>query len=246
MFTASSEALKKLAADPKYMGGDLPGFLGILHTWGRMIQYHPHIHYIVPGGALSKKDGKWHPSRLDFYLPVKALSKIYKAKFQDLIKKAGLLHKIPSEVWNLDWNVNSQAVGSSEASIKYLAPYVFRVAISNNRIVKVEDHKVFFRYKKTGSRRLRTMALPVMEFIRRFLQHVLPTGFMKVRHYGFLSPTSSVKLDEISTLIELSYGFNIQEPEMEITPAPYMACPHCWGMLKFRLWIPPMLVLQPG
>jgi predicted DNA-binding protein (MmcQ/YjbR family) len=137
-------------------------------------------------------------------------------------------------------------VGSSEASIKYLAPYVFRVAISNSRIVKVEDHKVFFRYKKTGSRRLRTIALPVMEFIRRFLQHVLPTGFMKVRHYGFMSPTSSVKLDEIRNLIELSYGFEIEEAAVEITPAPYMACPHCGGILKFRLWIPSMLVLQPG
>ena len=90
------------------------------------------------------------------------------------------------------------------------------------------------------------MALPVMEFIRRFLQHVLPTGFMKVRHYGFMSPTSSVELDEIRNLIELSYGFNLQEPEIEIPLAPHMACPHCGGMLKFRLWIPPMPVLQPG
>ena len=131
------------------------------------------------------------------------------------MRKAGLLHKIPSEVWNLDWNVNSQAVGSSEASIKYLAPYVFRVAISNSRIVKVEDHKVFFRYRKTGSRRLRTMPLPVMEFIRRFLQHVLPTGFMKVRHYGFMSPTSSVELDEIKALI------------------PACACPHADRELSY-------------
>jgi len=129
LFKASSEAIKKLAADEKYIGGDLPGFLGVLHTWGRTLEYHPHIHYIVPGGALSTSDGLWHPSRIDFYLPVRALSKIFKAKFRCAMKDAGLFDQIPPKVWQIDWNVNSQAVGSSEASLKYLAPYVFKVAI---------------------------------------------------------------------------------------------------------------------
>lgn len=83
MFKASSETIKKLVLDEKYIGGDLPGFLGVLHTWGRQLAYHPHIHYVVPGGALAKKDDRWHPSRIDFYLPVKAMSKIFKAKFRD-------------------------------------------------------------------------------------------------------------------------------------------------------------------
>jgi len=104
------------------------------------------------------------------------------------MKEAGLFDQIPPEVWQLDWNVNSQAVGSSEASLKYLAPYVFKVAISNSRILKVEDRTVFIRYQKPHCHRLRTLALGVMEFIRRFLQHVLPTGFMKVRYYGFMNP----------------------------------------------------------
>jgi len=151
LFRASSEAMKKLACDDKYMGGDLPGFFGVLHTWGRTLEYHPHIHYVVTGGAFSTLNGAWHPSRIDFYLPVLALSKIFRAKFRDEMKKAGLLHHIPDEVWQIDWIVNSQAVGSSEASIKYLAPYVFTVAISNTRIVKVEDRKVFIRYKKPHS-----------------------------------------------------------------------------------------------
>jgi hypothetical protein len=203
LFAASSLAMKKLAPDPKFIGADLAGFFGVLHTWGRKLQYHPHIHYVVPGGAISTQDQSWHPSSQSFYLPVHALSRIFRAKFRDRMKKAGLLHKIPPEVWKLGWNVNSQPVSSSEASVKYLAPYVFRVAISNSRIVKVEKGKVYFRYKKQRSRRHRTMALDALEFIRRFLQHVLPSGFMKVRYYGFLSPTSKVPLEEVRTVSRL-------------------------------------------
>ena len=108
--------------------------------------------------------------------------------------KAKLLDKINPELWDIPWNVNSQAVGNGSHSLKYLAPYVFRVAISNKRIVKVENDTVFFRYKKPHTNRQRTMALGIFEFIRRFLQHVLPKGFMKIRYYGFLNPTSSISL----------------------------------------------------
>ena len=107
LFKASSEAIKKLALDENYIGGDLPGFFGVLHTWGRTLEFHPHIHYVVPGGALSTTDGLWHPSRIDFYLPVKALSLIFKAKFHDAMKDAGLFDEIPPDVWQIDWNVNS-------------------------------------------------------------------------------------------------------------------------------------------
>jgi len=234
LFKASSETMKKLAADKKYMGGDLPGFFGVLHTWGRLIQYHPHIHYIVPGGTISKNDGKWHPSRIDFYLPVKALSKIYRAKFKDEMKKARLFDDIPKDAWDLDWNVNCQAVGISEHSIKYLSRYVFKVAISNSRIIKVEDHKVSFKYRKPRSRRWRTTNLMVIEFMRRFLQHVLPAGFMKVRYYGFMHPGSSVKLREVSSRIELAYGFDVETPSTEIEPLPPITCPDCGGSLKYR------------
>jgi hypothetical protein len=170
LFKASAGAIKKLAADDKHIGGDLPGFFGVLHTWGRTLEYHPHIHYIAPGGALSSKDGAWHPSRADFYLPVRALSKIFRAKFRDEMKAAGLEGEIPVEVWETEWNVNCQAVGASAASLKYLAPYVFKVAIANSRIVKVENRTVTFRYQKPKSSRWRTMALDALEFIRRFLQ----------------------------------------------------------------------------
>jgi len=234
LFSASSGAIKKLAADEKHIGGDLPGFFGVLHTWGRQLHYHPHIHYVVPGGAMSTQDGSWHPSRIDFYLPVRPLSTIYRAKFRHAMGEAGLLPLIPHEVWEVNWNVNCQAVGRSESSLKYLAPYVFKVAISDSRIVKVEDRTVFFRYRKPHGRRLRTMALDALEFMRRFLQHVLPSGFMKIRYYGFMSPSCAVTLEKIRCLIELSWGFRIVTPEIDIQPMPPMACPLCGGRLQYR------------
>jgi hypothetical protein len=247
LFKASSEAMKKLALDEKFIGADLPGFFGVLHTWGRTLEYHPHIHYIVPGGALSSTDGLWHPSKTDFYLPVQALSIIFKAKFRDAMKDASLFDQIPPELWQIEWNVNSQAIGSSEASLKYLAPYVFRVAISNSRILKVENRTVFIRYRKSHSHRLRTLALEVMEFIRRFLQHVLPTGFMKVRYYGFMNPNCGVSLDQISTLIELAYGFNVTLPNTDLEPWQPITCPSCGGPLRLRsVLLPASVLVWPG
>jgi predicted Zn-ribbon and HTH transcriptional regulator len=247
LFAASSDSIKHLVKDPKFMGADLPGFYGVLHTWGRTQDYHPHIHYIVAGGALSTRDGKWHPSRIDFFLPVRALSRIFRAKFRDEMIQQGLYDAVPAPVWQQEWNVNCQAVGESHASIKYLAPYVFKVAISNRRILKVEDHKVYFRYRKTHSNRWRTMALDAMEFMRRFLQHVLPTGFMKVRYYGFLNPNCKVGLHTISALIELSYGFSISRPEAELEPWEPITCTKCGGTLKLRLIVlPGGIVIRPG
>lgn len=248
MFAASSQTIKRLAADQKHIGADMPGFFGVLHTWGRQLPYHPHIHYIVPGGAFSKADGKWHCSRIDFFLPVKAMSKIFKAKFRDSMKESGLYPLIPADVWNQNWVVNCQAIGASENSIKYLAGYVFKVAISNSRIVKVEDRSVFFKYRKNKSNRWRTMVLDVMEFMRRFLQHVLPTGFMKIRYYGFLHPASSVKLDKIAALIELAFGFEIVTPNTVLEPPAPMICASCGAILV--LWaslLPFKIVLaDPG
>jgi hypothetical protein len=247
LFTASSDSIKLLVKDQKFVGGDLPGFYGVLHTWGRTQEYHPHIHYIVAGGAVSTTDGKWRSSRIDFFLPVRALSRIFRAKFRDEMIKAGLFDAIPANVWEQEWNVNCQAVGESQASIKYLAPYVFKVAISNHRIVKVEDHRVFFRYRKTHSNRWRTMALDAMEFMRRFLQHVLPTGFMKVRYYGFLNPNCKVGLHTISALIELSYGFTISRPTAELEPWERITCSKCGGTLKLRLIVlPGGAEIKPG
>jgi len=248
MFAASSQTIKKLAADPKHIGADMSGFFGVLHTWGRQMPYHPHIHYVVPGGAFSKSDGRWLCSRIDFFLPVKAMSKIFKAKLRDIIKSSKLYHQVDSDVWNQDWIVNCQAIGSAQRSLKYLAPYVFKVAISNSRIVKLENRTVFFKYRKHKSNRWRTMSLDVMEFMRRFLQHVLPTGFMKIRYYGFLHPASSLSLEKIATLIELAFGFEIITPKVVLKPPEPMTCSSCSASLVLRASVLPFtrLFAQPG
>lgn len=233
LFEASSDALKTLAADPKFFGTDIPGFFGVLHTWGQQLHYHPHIHYIAPGGALARDPQQWHPSSLGFYLPVKALSKIFRAKFRDRMKTAGLFELIPAEVWQVDWNVNCQSVGTAEPMLKYLAPCVFKVAISDQRIAGIEEGKVTFRYKKSHSQRLRTMTLEAMEFIRRFLHHVLPTGFMKVRYYGVLSPTFSVSIEEVKATVEIASGFTVISPEPHTETPSRHRCPHCGGTLRY-------------
>ena len=239
--------MKRLALDQHYIGADLPGFFGVLHTWGRTLQYHPHIHYTVAGGALSSSDGSWHPSATGFYLPVKALAKIFRAKFREQIVKARLLEQIPSEVWLIDWNVNSQVVPSSVARLKYLAPYIFKVAISNNRILRVQDRTILIRYKKPHSTRLRTLPLEIMEFIRRFLQHVLPTGFMKVRYYGFMNPNCKLPLDHIRNIIERINGFDIDLPKAALKPRRHIICPSCGGALKLRsLTLPSRILAWSG
>jgi hypothetical protein len=242
MFAASAGTLKTFAQDDRWAGGDLPGFFGVLHTWGRQLPYHPHIHYVVPGGALSTKDGKWHPTQKAYFAPVKALSNVYKAKFIAEIKKAGLYDEIDPMVWQKPFIVHSRTADSSRPGIKYLEPYVFKVAISNHRIVKVENDRVFFRYKKTKSNRWRTMSLAVMEFMHRFLQHVLPSGFMKVRYYGFLSPGSSVDINDLSALIEKTCKIIAEKISIAKNKAKALTpcCPDCKGRLVFKCFVPPM------
>jgi len=164
------------------------------------------------------------------------------------MKKSGLYPQIDSDVWNQDWIVNCQAVGAGQHSLKYLAPYVFKVAISNNRIVKIQDRIVFFKYRKPKSKRWRTMSLEVMEFMRRFLQHVLPTGFMKVRYYGFLHPACSVPLEKIQALIELAFGFEITAPKTVLKSPEPMICKSCSAILVLRSTVLPFryAIARPG
>jgi hypothetical protein len=228
-----------LAADAKLIGGETPGFLGVLHTWGRELQYHPHIHYLVPGGAISRHDRQWHASSPGFYLPVRALSVIYRAKFRDAMAAQGLLADIPAECWRIDWNVHCQPVGDGQATLAYLARYVFKVAISDRRIAAIDDQTVRFRYRKPYSNRPRTMSLPIAEFLRRFLQHVLPSGFQKVRRFGFLSPSCAVPLQEVRARIEMAHGFAEQATPISIEPREPMRCPHCGGSLHLVRVIAP-------
>jgi Putative transposase/Transposase zinc-binding domain len=187
LFRASAAATQQLALDPRFVGGQL-GMVGILHTWGRTLTFHPHIHYLIPAGGLAADGQTWLPARENFLLPVKALSVIFRAKVRDALRETEGVAQIPAEVWEKDWVVHCQPVGNGQQAFKYLAPYVFRVAISNGRLVSLENAQVTFRYRDSRTGQAKLCTLDVEEFIRRFLQHVLPKGFVKVRYYGFLSP----------------------------------------------------------
>jgi hypothetical protein len=218
LFQASATALKRLAKDERFIGTDLPGLPGVLPTWGRQLQYHPHIHSIVPGGGLSRDRTTWCPSRAHFFVPVKALSPIYRALFKEEIRQAGLLEHLDPQVWTIPWNVHSQANHHGHSALTYLAPYVFKVAISNHRLVSLTDRTGTFTYRQVGSARLRTAHLDGMEFLRRFLQHVLPDGLQKVRHFGFLHASCTLPLATIRRMI-------VQAPPGEDQPPPHTPPP---------------------
>jgi hypothetical protein len=241
LFEASSEALRGLAADPKFVGTDRMGVFGVLHTWGRTLEYHRHVHYVVPGGGLSADGSRWLPSRADFLVPAKALSIVFRAKFRDILRRENLLNLVDPAVWSRDWVVHSQAAGDGQQSLRYLAPYVFRVAISDHRIVSCDDGKVTFTYRRVGSNRRRTMTLEAMEFLRRFLQHVLPAGFQKVRHYGFLSPNSGTSIEAVRWLITVHNGaiFTLLAKRAEEpAPQPAPCCPVCGGPMSLLGFVP--------
>ena len=229
LFRASSAALLQLAQDPRFVGGRL-GMVGVLHTWTRQLLYHPHLHYLVTGGGLTA-DGRWRASRKDFLVPVKALSKIFRAKLRDALKKTALFAQVEPRLWRKDWVVHSQPVGSGVQAFQYLAPYIFRVAISNNRLRKLHDGQVTFSYKESASDQLKHCTITAAEFIRRFLQHVLPPRFIKVRYYGLLSPAQRQLLRKARQLLSATTSKLKPEVVKSTEPTPVLSCPHCHGPL---------------
>lgn len=231
LFQASQQALQKLAADPKYVGGTL-GMIGILQTWTRDLRYHPHVHYLIPGGGLAP-DGTWKTARYNYLLPEKPLSQIFRAKFRDLLKKAALFDQVSPDLWQKDWVVDIIAVGSGEAALKYLAPYVFRVAISNRNILALKNGRVTFRYRNAKTKTTETATLSAEQFIRRFLHHVLPRNFQKVRTYGLLHPKQR---DSLAHVKELLHHGTHGDAESRPHPAQHISdrhtpflCPSCAG-----------------
>jgi putative transposase/transposase-like zinc-binding protein len=231
LFRASSEALLVLASDPRFVGGKI-GAVGVLHTWTRDLFYHPHVHYIATGGALSA-DGRWRTSRPDFLVHIKPLSILFRAKFRDLLKQSDLFHLVDQRVWNKDWVVHCKPVGSGESAFKYLAPYIFRVAISNRRILSLEDGQVTFSYKDSATDQTRYSTSSAEEFIRRFLQHILPKGFVKVRYYGLLAPSNRHLLDLVRQLLNTSVAqiSTVADCQRKDKPDPSL-CPNCGAPLR--------------
>ncbi len=243
LFRVSAAATQHLAKDSRFIDG-LLGLVGILHTWGRNLAYHPHIHYLVPAGGLATNEQTWLPARQDFLLPVKALSKIFRGMFRQALAKTALFAQISSKVWQQDWVVHCKSVGTGRTALKYLAPYVFRVAISNRRLIKLEDEQVTFRYRATDTGQLKLCTLSVEEFIRRFLQHVLPKGFVKVRYFGFFAPGCRKRLAALRQQLELTYACCARETvatqvAADLSPEPKLCCPNCGQPLLFQRAIQP-------
>ena len=188
LMKAAAGALMKLAADPRYVGGRI-GALAVLHTWTGTMSYHPHVHLLVPGGGATQ-DGTWASARKDYLVPVIALGQIFRGMFLEMLGKALPDEPVPSAVWGNRWVVYCKpTIQGSEKVLQYLARYVHRVAFANSRLVRITDDGVTFRYQQRRQRRWKTMTLPAEEFIRRFLQHVLPRGTHKVRYYGIWHPS---------------------------------------------------------
>jgi len=188
---------------------------------------NPHVHFIVPGGGLSPDRSQWLPAKADFFVPVEALSPIFRAKFRDALKKTSLFHSVPADVWKKNWVVHCKPVGNGNSALKYLAPYIYRVAITNNRIEKLENDQLSFRFKNSDTDQWETKTLPVFDFIYRFLQHVLPKGFVKIRYYGFLSPGSRNLLAVLKYLLG-----DIGESVLTTTVDQRYVCPHCGAKLR--------------
>ena len=248
LFRSSAAALKELAQDPRFVSGEI-GMVGVLQTWARDLSYHPHVHYLVPGGGVTEAE-QWQRARNSFLVHVKPLSKLFRGKFRAALKKTALIEQVPVEVWQQDWVVHCQPVGSGQAALKYLAPYIFRVALSNNRIVKVENEQVTFRYYDNQGKR-RYCTLPVLEFMRRFLQHVLPKGFKKVRYYGLLSPAKRELLNRVRLRLLIQTGFQadlLAEAEEEaspLLPPGSLPCPTCGRPMRRLLKLKPIWCRPP-
>jgi len=234
LMTAAAAALLKLTADPRYLGAR-PGMLAVLHTWTRALLYHPHVHMLVTAGGLRAADRTWVASRRTaFLVPGRALSRLFRAKVRAGLRKAGLLDQVSATAWSHEWVVHVQPAGTGEKVLDYLARYVFRIAIVNSRLERFDDGQVTFRYRDGRTGALTRCTLDAVAFLGRFLQHVLPRGFSKVRHYGLFSPSRDDLLAQAREHL-LAASANPLPAEDSIDPAPSPApanvppprCPAC-------------------
>ncbi len=251
LFTATAHTLLEVAADPKHLGAEV-GFLSILHTWGQNLLAHPHIHCVIPAGGLSPDHKRWIHTRYRFLLPLRVLRRVFRGKFIAGLRRlhrSGLLDcsgpaaafhhprqfaQMLRPLYRQDWVVYAkQAFGGPSQVLRYLGRYTHRIAISNHRLLAFDGERVTFRYKdyaRGGKQRI--MTLSASEFLRRFFLHVLPRGFVRIRHFGLLSNRfRSQRLPLARTLLALDAAHPIPQPA-PVTPAvnaPLWHCPKCGG-----------------
>jgi hypothetical protein len=199
----SAAALQHLADDPRWVGGTL-GILAVLHTWTRDLAYHPHVHLLVTAGGLTPDDEVWRkPAHRRFLVPGYALSEIFRAKLRDGLQRAGLLDGLDPAIFRKPWTVHLQHAGDGHHAAEYLSRYAHRVALTNDRIEAFDGERVTFRYIHSRTGETRRLTLPVHVFLARFLQHVLPKGFPKIRSYGLLSPAATGRRERARELLAL-------------------------------------------
>jgi hypothetical protein len=224
LMRTAAQSLLALGADPRYLGGEL-GLFCVLHTWTRTLIYHPHIHCLVPAGALSG-DGIWRPAGKRFLLPVRALSRLFRGKFLHGARQL-LPHAERPAYSDQEWVVYCKpTLSRTRKVLTYLGRYVHRIAITNRRILKLENGQVTFRWQESATGATRVMTLPAEEFLRRFLQHVLPKGTHKVRYYGLLSPARRIRFRRLQLL--LAERCQKREPADAVSAtSAEPACPCC-------------------
>jgi len=217
LFRESAGALTDLAADRKHLGGEL-GMTGMLQTWTRDLRYHPHIHYLVPGGALTKT-GWVRPRHPNVLVPARPLALRMRNRFRSALKAADfkLYLSVPHKAWQKPWNADAREVGSGTRAFEYVARYVQKSALDASRITAVDEAGVTFRWTDRESGEARTITLTGEEFLRRFLQHVLPRGFMRVRHFGWLSPAAKERYARVRHLLRAGAVILLRPDKPEIT-----------------------------
>ena len=243
LFRESAATLQQVAGERRLLGAEL-GFVGVLHTWGRQLQHHPHVHYIVPGGGLSADGKQWVPARqADWLLPVAKLAAVFARRMEEVVRaEAPARHAtIPAGTWRGRWSVHTQPAGSRSTSsgsatgvavVRYLARYVGRTAISDERIIEATDEAVTFRYTDSATQQKRVCTLGADEFLRRYLQHVLPAGMHRVRYFGWMHPSAKRRRMLVENLL--------QKPIVVAAPPPepvkwHLQCPHCHAFSLVRI-----------
>ena len=214
LMQVSAAAIKELCAEKRHLGA-LPGMLSVLHTWNGQLGYHPHVHLLITGGGITPDGQHWEPARGEFLVPVAALSRKIAALFRAALKATtpAVFADIPANVWRREWVSFLKHYGQgNDAVLSYLSRYVFRTAISNARILAMDESHVVFRWKDRNADAWRTERLPGVEFLRRFLQHVLPQGFHKVRYYGLWHPSKREESARAWVLLILATPTDTTEP----------------------------------
>ena len=246
LFKASAETLLELAKDKKYLGGEI-GFFSVLHTWGQNMMYHPHVHLVVTGGGLTEL-GKWVEKEEDFFIPVKVMSRKFRGKFLSYLKQEKLnfyglneylkikenFDELIAKMYNSEWiTYCKEPFNNANSVIQYLGRYTHRVAISNERILNVTDTAVIFKWRDyKDNNKMKEMTVTIEEFIRRFLLHILPPHFMKIRYYGILgNRNKKKKLLKCKILTRTKIYINKKLPALELLKQAlgkdFNLCPCC-------------------